>query len=324
MIKKLKIFNFLVKDIKKLEKFFLEFADSLDGILKEAIVNTLMVKGKRIRPILFLVCAKNKNYNIDYLLPAAASIEIIHTASLIHDDVIDRSFLRRGKKTIHNIYDKETAKFVGNYLFTHTFCLLNKYNSSEILREMSAASQNLVKGEFDQLKTKKDLKQNTEIYFKKIGEKTSSLFKLSCALGGILSNSTKEDIERMKKFGEYLGISFQINDDLLDINPDRLAGKVRKLAGNDIKQGNVTLPLIYALRDTEFKKIASPILSKQKITDKEVVKIINMISKTGAVRIARKKFDYYLEKAKEVADSIKGADRRACLVKICDSINMEV
>ncbi len=177
MIKKLKIFNFLVKDIEKLEKCFLEFADSLDGILKEAIVNTLIVKGKRIRPILFLVCAKNKNYNIDYLLPAAASIEIIHTASLIHDHIIDRSFLRRGKKTIHNIYDKDTAKFVGDYLFTHTFCLLNKYNNSEILREMSTASQNLVKGEFDQLKTKKDLKQNLEIYFQKIDEKTSSLFK---------------------------------------------------------------------------------------------------------------------------------------------------
>jgi len=114
-----------------------------------------------------LICARNENYNIDYLLPAAASIEIIHTASLIHDDIIDKSILRRGRKTIHNTYDKDTAKFVGDYLFTQTFSLLNNYENRKIPEEMSSAAQNLVKGEFDQLKTKRNLNQDEQVYFEK-------------------------------------------------------------------------------------------------------------------------------------------------------------
>jgi len=164
-------FEFLKKDIAKLEAYLLKYADSLDGILSETVKNTLIVGGKRIRPALFLICARNENYNIDYLLPVAASIEIIHTASLIHDDIIDKSILRRGRKTIHNTYDKDTAKFVGDYLFTHTFSLLNNYENRKILEEMASAAQNLVKGELDQLKTKRNLNQSEQVYFEKIKEK---------------------------------------------------------------------------------------------------------------------------------------------------------
>ena len=114
---------------------------NLEGILGEAVKSTLTAGGKRIRPSLFLICAKNENYNADYLLPAAASIEIIHAASLIHDDIIDKSILRRGKNTIHHTYDKDTAKFVGDYLFTHTFSLLNSYHNTRILEEMSEAAK---------------------------------------------------------------------------------------------------------------------------------------------------------------------------------------
>jgi geranylgeranyl pyrophosphate synthase len=160
--------DFLKTDIQKLEKYLADYTETLDGILKETVKNTLIAGGKRIRPSLFLICANNENYDIDYLLPAAASIEIIHTASLIHDDIIDKSILRRGKRTIHQTYDKDTAKFVGDYLFTQTFALLNSYRDTNINLAMSEAAEFLVKGEFDQLRTKKDLYQSEKIYFEKI------------------------------------------------------------------------------------------------------------------------------------------------------------
>jgi len=313
-------FDFLKKDIVKLETYLLDYTDSLNGILRETIRNTLIVGGKRIRPILFLICARNENYNIDYLLPAAASIEIIHTASLIHDDIIDESILRRGRKTIHNAYDKDTAKFVGDYLFTHTFSILNNYENREILEEMSSAAQNLVKGEFGQLKTKRKLNQSEQVYFEKIKEKTASLFKISCVLGGILSKSNQKDIDNMRHFGEYVGISFQINDDLIDIDISNSAIKVGKPIGNDLKQGDITLPLIYALKNFKFRKVAESVLCKDNISDNDIKIIFEMLMQTGAIETAKDKFSFYLEKAGEIVNSIEGKERREGLARVVESI----
>ncbi len=312
--------SFLSADLKKLEDFLKEFTKGLGGILSKTVRNTLIAGGKRIRPSLFLICARNEKYNIDYLLPAAASIEIIHTASLIHDDIIDKSSFRRGKNTIHYLYNKDTAKFVGDYLFTHTFSLLNSYSNSRILEEMSNAAQLLVKGEFDQLKTKKNFYQTEQVYFEKIYEKTSSLFKVSCALGGILSESSENDIENMKKFGEYIGISFQINDDLIDVNMNSSKDRIGKPVGNDLRQGNITLPLIYGFRDPKFRNMIKPFLKKESFSEDEIEKILFSLSKTKVLEITRQKVYFYLTKAQQLIESISGSERKEGLKSICDYI----
>jgi len=311
---------FLERDLKGLENYIKGFVSGFDGILKETLLNTLLAGGKRIRPALFLICAKNEKYDAGYLTPAAAAIEILHTASLIHDDIIDNSLLRRGKKTIHHVYDKDTARYVGDYLFTYSFYLLNSYHNNQILREMSETSQYLVIGEFDQIKTKKILDQSEEIYLEKINKKTSSLFKLSCVLGGILSGSIDSDIENMRRFGGYLGIAFQINDDLIDINIDKPGYKPDKPIGNDIRQGNVTLPLIYALKDKKFKEQIKSILDTNNgmIDDEEADRIIGMIYETGAIKMARQKIYFYLNEAKKVIKLIRGNERKSGLIEICD------
>ena len=315
--------NFLKAGLNRLEKYLGDYSETLEGILKETVKSTLIAGGKRIRPSLFLICAKNENYDIDYLLPAAASIEIIHTASLIHDDIIDKSILRRGRRTIHNTYDKDTAKFVGDYLFTHTFSLLNSYSNPRILEEMSKAAQLLVKGEFDQLKTKKDVYQNEKIYFEKIYEKTSSLFKVSGALGGILSGSSETDIENMEKFGEYIGISFQINDDLIDIDINNSPDGVGKPVGNDLKQGDITLPFIYAFNDASFKREMESLMRKDSLSDIDMQSILKLLAETGAIAKTREKFYSYLGMAREVAELIDGAERKDGLLKVCDFLMQE-
>ena len=320
---------FLKNDLSRLEELLLKFTDSLDGVLHETVKNTLNAGGKRIRPLLFLICAANENYDSGYLLPAAASLEMLHTASLIHDDIIDNSVLRRGEKTVYYTYGKDTAKFVGDYLFTQTFSLLNSYNDPLILTEMSGTARLLVKGEFDQIKTKRNFFQGQEIYLEKIREKTSALFVLSCALGGILSKSDSQDIENMKKYGNYIGISFQINDDLMDVDADAAAGplfssrKSGKPVGNDLRQGNVTLPFIYAFEDAGFKKEVMPLLKKGNLSDSDLKKIFKSLLNTDAIGRARNKFEYYLLKARETAGLIKGRKRKKGLMGVCDFILSE-
>ncbi len=312
--------SFLRDDLKKLEKFLDSFTSGTNGILSKAIRSTLNAGGKRIRPSLLFICAKNDDYDIDYLLPAAAAIEIIHTASLIHDDIIDRSLLRRGKSTIHHIYDNDTAKYVGDYLFTHTFSLLNNYKNARMLIEMSDAANHLVKGEFDQLKTKKDLRQSEDVYFKKINEKTSSLFKLSCVLGGILSESSEKDIESMRRFGEFVGISFQINDDLIDIDLSRNSIKIGKSVGNDFRQGNITLPFIYAMQDKGFKKKIALLANKKDISERDLIDVLKSLESTDAIAKARQKFFYFLNEARETVGTLEGKKRRESLLVVCDVI----
>jgi heptaprenyl diphosphate synthase len=312
--------SFLQSGMDRLEQYLEDYSETLEGILKETVKNTLIAGGKRIRPSLFLICAKNENYDIDYLLPAAASIEIIHTASLIHDDIIDKSILRRGRRTIHNTYDKDTAKFVGDYLFTQSFSLLNSYSNAGIIDEMSKAAQLLVKGEFDQLKTKKDFYQNEKIYFEKIFEKTSSLFKVSCTLGGILSGSSQTDIKNMEKFGEYIGISFQINDDLIDVDINNSPDGVGKPVGNDIKQGDITLPFIYAINDASFRSLIKSLMRKVSFSDTDMQSILKHLTDTGAIAKTREKFYFYLGMAREAASLIDGVERREGLIKVCDFI----
>jgi heptaprenyl diphosphate synthase len=309
---------FLKRDLDVLEKYIESIVKNLDDTISSILQDTLLAGGKRIRPALFLVCAKNKKYDIQYLLPAAAGIEMLHTASLIHDDIIDNSILRRGKKTIHNVYDRDIARYAGDYLFTYSFYLLNSYSNSMIHKEMSETSQSLVVGEFDQLKTKSLFKQSEETYLEKISEKTSSLFKLSCVLGGLLSDSHWKDIENMRKFGGYLGIAFQINDDLIDINIKKPKEQLDKPIGNDIRQGNVTLPIIYALRDNEISQEIKYLLGKKNFCDKDAEKILVLINDSDITEKVRLRVFFYLDEAKKVAECISGTSRRNGLLEICD------
>lgn len=323
ILKKKKIFSFLINDLRMLETYLKDFTAGLKGVLKKTVDSTLLAGGKRIRPGLFFICARGEGFDIEYMLPAAAAIEMIHTASLIHDDIIDNSLLRRGMETIHNIYDGDTAKFVGNYLFTQTFVLLNKYNDPMMLEEMSSASQNLVRGEFDQIKTKKELHQDEKVYIKKINEKTSSLFKVSCALGGILSDSPEKEIEKMRKFGEYLGISFQINDDILDMDSMKVSENLGKPTGNDIRQGNITLPIIYALKNPGFKKEINDIFTEGEVKSNDINRLLMILAETDAMDNTRARLGFYLGKAREAADSVSDKQKRDGLLKVCSFFEQE-
>ena len=309
------ICKFLIK--KKVDLAFVNsWGPDICSKLSHFATSGKMLRGK----LVLLTYLMYRDSIEDSVLDAAAAIEIIHTASLIHDDIIDKSILRRGKKTIHHVYDRDTAKYVGDYLFTHTFSLLNTYENARILAEMSEASKCLVKGEFDQLKTKRDLFQGEKVYFEKINEKTSSLFKVSCVIGGILSGADEATIESMRKFGEYLGISFQINDDLIDVDIHSTAKKEGKPVGKDFRQGDITLPFIYGMDDPQFRNKIELFTKRESLSDEDLDEILRSLLKTDAIELTKDKFLYYVGKAKETAGVIGGDIRRACMVKVCEAI----
>ena len=196
--------------------------------------------GKGIRPALTLLAGKFYNYNLKYLLPMATAVELMHTATLIHDDTIDKSVVRRGKPTIYKIWGEETAVLLGDYLFAKAGEFVADTQSPRVIKLFSQTLATISSGELSQLLDAFTLEQTRQHYFQRISSKTASLFSLATESGAILSEAPEKSIKALKEFGYNLGIAFQIVDDVLDFTGTE--DKLGKPIGSDLTQGTLTLP----------------------------------------------------------------------------------
>ena len=212
--------------------------------------------GKRIRPLLLLICAKATEYDGDYHYSMAVVIELIHTATLLHDDVVDQSATRRGQETANELWGNAPSVLVGDFLYSRAFEIMVEPNSMEIMRILSKATNQISEGEVLQLLNIKNANVTQAEYFKVIERKTACLFKAACQIAGILSSADQKVINAMGSFGMHLGNAFQIIDDTLDYESD--SNIIGKEIGDDLSEGKVTLPMIYALEKT--KKAENKIL----------------------------------------------------------------
>ncbi len=196
--------------------------------------------GKGIRPALTLLSGKFYQYNLEYLLPMAASVELMHTATLIHDDAIDKSASRRGRATIYNLWGTEPAVLLGDYLFAKAGEFVSDTKCPRVIKLFSQTLATISSGELNQFFSAYNLKQTREQYFKKISGKTASLFCLATESGAVLSGAPEKSIKMLIDYGHHLGIAFQIVDDILDfIGTEEELGKP---VGSDLAQGTLTLP----------------------------------------------------------------------------------
>lgn len=201
--------------------------------------------GKGIRPALTLLSGKFYRYNLELLLPMAASVELMHTATLIHDDAIDKSMSRRGKATIYKLWGGEPAILLGDYLFAKAGEFVSDTQSPRVIKLFSQTLATISSGELNQFFSAYNLKQTRDQYFKKISGKTASLFALSTESGAILSGAPEKSVRILRDYGHYLGIAFQIVDDILDfIGTEAELGKP---VGSDLAQGTITLPAMLLL-----------------------------------------------------------------------------
>ncbi len=225
--------------------------------LAELLEYSLQSTGKRIRPALTLLSAKFYHYNPDLLLPMATAVEIMHTATLVHDDAIDNSPIRRGRSTINQLWGEDEAVLLGDYLFAEAGALTATTGNLRVIKNFAATLKTISCGELIQAFNAFNLEQTRSRYFQRVAQKTASLFSMATESGAVLSQAPEESVQILVEYGHNLGIAFQIVDDILDfIGTEEELGKP---VGSDLAQGTLTLPAILLLerypRDNPVKRL---------------------------------------------------------------------
>ena len=283
------------ENLRDLE-IYLGQAVSDDDFIKE-ICTPIISGGKKLRPKLFLLCAHTKKiYPAEKLLPLATALELIHTASLVHDDILDGAKKRRGAETLNKKFGAQIAVLVGDYLFAKAFQLVAENNyGDEVSLILSKLVKNLCIGEITQDRALFKIPTLGE-YYNRINLKTAFFLSTCCRLGGLISELKNSEVENLANYGTSLGLAFQIVDDLLDFfGEEKITGKA---VGGDLKSGVITLPVIRALQFENFSDALKKILAQDKISDKDIDTAIKIISATDAVKYCKNRASSHIECAR--------------------------
>lgn len=256
-----------------------------DGLLSQALEHIRNRAGKRMRPILILLMAKNFGEISDITQHAAVGLELLHTASLVHDDVVDESGERRGQKSVNAMFDNKVAVLVGDYILSTALLHVSYTHSETIVRHLAELGRTLSNGEILQLSNIQNQEISEEVYYQVIKQKTAALFEACAAIGALSAGAAEEEILEAKKFGQNLGIIFQIRDDIFDYYDQANVGKP---TGNDMAEGKLTLPVIYALRSTGNQEML--VLAKKvkagTVTKEEIAELVKFTKENGGIEYA--------------------------------------
>lgn len=311
MDKKLLIAKPVTEELKKFNTYYKDSVFCNNVRIQEIIDYIMKSDGKRIRPILLLLAAKacgeinNTTYN------SAITVELLHTASLIHDDVVDESKIRRGMASLNAIYDNKMAVLAGDYFLSTALIKSVLTGNIEIISRVSDLGRDLAEGELNQLSLVKELILDEDEYFQVIRKKTASLMSVCMRIGAMSVDASEEEVGRFTKLGEYLGVCFQLRDDIFDYFTDAIG----KPTGNDIREGKVTLPLLYAIRNApedEKKELLSVIFSYN-YTDENIHKLISYAKEHGGIEYAYRKMEEYKNRAEEIIATVSDAEVREAL-----------
>ena len=242
----------MATDMKSVNAMILEHMQSDVPLIPQLASYLIAAGGKRIRPLLTLACTSLFEGQMIRAHRLAASVEFIHTATLLHDDVVDDSIQRRGKDSANIVFGNEASVLVGDFLFSRAFQLMVADGSLDVLRILSNASAVIAEGEVLQLSAQNNLDTTLEDYKKVIEGKTASLFAAACEVGPVIANQTPETIQAVRDYGMALGMAFQIIDDVLDYNAER--AKLGKTVGDDFREGKMTAPIILALQQANAEE----------------------------------------------------------------------
>ncbi|HEV3125030.1 MAG TPA: polyprenyl synthetase family protein [Candidatus Dormibacteraeota bacterium] len=288
------------------------------GPMAEAMEHIVNAGGKRLRPALVILSAYLGEPDPDHVYALAMGIEFIHTATLIHDDLIDDADTRRGLATIHAILGANPAIIVGDYYFAKGANLLASIGIPLIDEVVSGAVMTICMGELLQLTSKRDYDQSVDDYYRKIERKTATLVSASCFCGGIVGRLEEPRRQVLRQYGHLLGMAFQIADDVLDYTATE--AEVGKPTGADLKQGTVTLPLMYALGDPGSAPPLRAVLSRDPMSDDDYDEVVRLVRGSRAVGQAERHAHEFADRARlELAPFPDSAARRT-LESLCDYV----
>lgn len=295
--------------------------DHEDGLLQTVLNHIKQRAGKRMRPILILLIAKNFGQVSSVTQHAAVGLELLHTASLVHDDVVDEAAERRGQASVNADYDNKVAVLVGDYVLSTALLHVSYTHSEIIVRRLAELGRTLSDGEILQLANIQSKKVTEEVYYKIIERKTAALFEACAAIGAESSGATEEEVEAARLFGKNLGIVFQIRDDIFDYYDSE--AEIGKPTGNDLAEGKLTLPIIYALNSTENEEM-NALARKVKahdVTREEIEKLVAFAKDNGGIEYAeRRMWDFHAEAQSFIDTYVKDESVRTSLQTYLDYV----
>lgn len=267
-----------------------------DGLLQVVLNHIKQRAGKRMRPILILLMAKNFGKVSRVTQHAAVGLELLHTASLVHDDVVDEAAERRGQASVNADYDNKVAVLVGDYVLSTALLHVSYTHSEMIVRRLAELGRTLSDGEILQLANIQNKEVTEEVYYKIIERKTAALFETCAAIGAESAGATEEQVEAARLFGKNLGIVFQIRDDIFDYYDSEV--EIGKPTGNDFAEGKLTLPIIYALNATQDEDMMRLVhkVKAHNVTHEEVETLVRFAKENGGIEYAeRRMWDFHAE-----------------------------
>lgn len=312
--------DLISSDLERLQKIIKQSLSSNSPLLNEIVDKYLETKGKQIRPIIVVLSAKFFGAEVsDGVLCGAASVELLHNASLIHDDVIDETKQRRGHDTINNTWDNHIAVLVGDFFVSNALACAIRTNDFRVISTISELGKELSTGEIDQIDVAKHHSIDEQTYFSIINKKTASLFQSCVKVGGYSVGASDIDIANLSKFVELLGLSFQIKDDIFDYFKDDAIGKP---TGNDLREGKVTLPLIYALSHTdaprheEMRRLAD----SDSLTTEQIETLIDYAKAEGGIEYAYATMERLRAEARSILEPYPDNEAKRAFLSLFDYI----
>lgn len=312
--------DLISSDLERLQKIIKQSLSSNSPLLNKIVDKYLETKGKQIRPIIVVLSAKFFGAEVsDGVLCGAASVELLHNASLIHDDVIDETKQRRGHDTINNTWDNHIAVLVGDFFVSNALACAIRTNDFRVISTISELGKELSTGEIDQIDVAKHHSIDEQTYFSIINKKTASLFQSCVKVGGYSVGASDTDIANLSKFVELLGLSFQIKDDIFDYFKDDAIGKP---TGNDLREGKVTLPLIYALSHTdaprhgEMRRLAD----SDSLTTEQIETLIDFAKAEGGIEYAYATMERLRAEARSILEPYPDNEAKQAFMSLFDYI----
>lgn len=312
--------DLISSDLERLQKIIKQSLSSNSPLLNKIVDKYLETKGKQIRPIIVVLSAKFFGAEVsDGVLCGAASVELLHNASLIHDDVIDETKQRRGHDTINNTWDNHIAVLVGDFFVSNALACAIRTNDFRVISTISELGKELSTGEIDQIDVAKHHSIDEQTYFSIINKKTASLFQSCVKVGGYSVGASDIDIANLSKFVELLGLSFQIKDDIFDYFKDDAIGKP---TGNDLREGKVTLPLIYALSHTESPRHEEMrrLADSDSLTTEQIETLIDFAKAEGGIEYAYATMERLRAEARSILESYPDNEAKRAFLSLFDYI----
>jgi octaprenyl-diphosphate synthase len=307
----------IAQEMRDFEPFFAQSLKSDHNLLDRISHYIIKRKGKQMRPMLVFLSAKLFSETSNKTFVAASLIELLHTASLVHDDVVDEAMTRRGFFSVNALWKNKIAVLFGDYLLSRGLLISVENNAFDLLKIVATAVQQMSEGELLQQEKSRKMNVNEEVYYQIIQQKTASLIAACCQMGGAASNVSEEIQNQLYDMGVAIGIAFQIKDDLLDLG---FGGDIGKPVGADIQENKLTLPLLHVLKtgSPEQIKFVKSLLKKKNILSADLTELQKLLMQTGSIAYAQQAMLNFAQKAKDILAQFPQSDVNEALNRLVD------